>query len=104
MTFLTIDVSVPEAEGVEVTDDTLTAELSDGRSISVPLVGYPRLAHATPHERRNWHLIGAGEGVHWPNLDEDLSMEGLLAGRSAGERQRSLKHWLATRTDGQRSG
>ena len=104
MTFLTIDVSVPEAEGVEVTDDTLTAELSDGRSISVPLAWYPRLAHAAPHERRNWRLIGGGEGVHWPDLDEDISVEGLLAGRPSGESQRSLKRWLETRTDGQRSG
>lgn len=104
MTFLTIDVSVPEAEGVEVTDDTLTAELSDGRSISVPLAWYPRLAHASPHERRNWRLIGGGEGVHWPDLDEDISVEGLLAGRPSGESQRSLKRWLETRTAGQRSG
>ena len=104
MTFLTIDVSVPEAEGVEVTDDTLTAELSDGRSISVPLAWYPRLAHAAPHERRNWRLIGGGEGVHWPDLDEDISVEGLLAGRPSGESQRSLKRWLETRTAGQRAG
>ena len=104
MTFLTIDVSVPEAEDVEVTDDTLTAELADGRSISVPLAWYPRLAHATPHERRSWRLIGGGEGVHWPDLDEDISVEGLLAGRPSGESQRSLKRWLEARTAGQRSG
>ena len=104
MTFLTIDVSVPEAEGVEVTDDRLTAELSDGRSISVPLAWYPRLAHAAPHERRNWRLIGGGEGVHWPDLDEDISVEGLLAGRPSGESQRSLKRWLAARTDGESLG
>ena len=104
MTFLTIDVSVPEADGVEVTDDTLTAELSDGRSISVPLAWYPRLAHATPHERRNWRLIGGGEGVHWPDLDEDISVEGLLAGRPSAESQRSLKRWLETRTGEQRVG
>lgn len=104
MTFLTIDVSVPEAESVAVTDDTLTAELSDGRSISVPLAWNPRLAHAAPHERRNWRLIGGGEGVHWPDLDEDISVEGLLAGRPTGESQRSLKRWLATRTAGQHSG
>ena len=103
MTFLTIDVSVPEAEGVEVTDDTLTAELADGRSISVPLAWYPRLAHAAPHELRNWRLIGGGEGVHWPDLDEDISVEGLLAGRPSAESQTSLRRWLETRTDGQRS-
>ena len=103
-TDLSSDVSVPEAEGVEVTDDTLTAELSDGRSISVPLAWYPRLAHAAPHERRNWRLIGGGEGVHWPDLDEDISVEGLLAGRPSAEGQTSLKRWLETRTDGQRPG
>ncbi len=104
MTFSTIDVSVPEAEGVEVTDDTLTAELSDGRSISVPLAWYPRLAHAAPHERRNWRLIGGGEGVHWPDLDEDISVEGLLAGRPSAESQTSLKRWLETRIAGQSPG
>ena len=104
MSFLTIDVSVSEAEGVEVTDDTLTAELADGRSISVPLAWYPRLAHATPDERRNWRLIGGGEGVHWPDLDEDISVEGLLAGRPSGESQASLKRWLEKRTDGHRQG
>ena len=100
MSILTIDVSVPAAEGVDVTEDTLTVELADGRSISVPLAWYPRLAHATPDERRNWRLIGGGEGVHWPDLDEDISVEGLLAGRPSGESQRSLKRWLSTRTDG----
>ena len=91
MSFLTIDVSVPAAEGVDVTEDTLTVELADGRSISVPLAWYPRLAHATPDERRNCRLIGGGEGVHWPDVDEDISVEGLLAGRPSGESQTSLK-------------
>ena len=96
MSFSTIDVSIPAAEGVEVTEDTLTAELADGRSISVPLAWYPRLAHAAPDERRNWRLIGGGHGVHWPDLDEDISVEGLLAGRPSGESQRSFRRWLAT--------
>lgn len=104
MSILTIDVSVPAAEGVDVTEDTLTVELADGRSISVPLAWYPRLAHGTPDERRNWRLIGGGEGVHWPDLDEDISVEGLLAGRPSGESQTSLKRWLAARTVGQRAG
>ena len=68
MGILTIDVSVPAAESVEVTDDTLTAELSDGRSISVPLAWYPRLVHAAPDERGKWRLIGDGVGIHWPDL------------------------------------
>lgn len=104
MSSSTIDVSVAAAEGLDVTEDTLTAELADGRSISVPLAWYPRLAHATPDERRNWRLIGGGEGVHWPDLDEDISVEGLLAGRPSGESQASLKRWLEKRTDGRSSG
>ncbi len=92
------------AQGVGVTEDTLTVELADGRSISVPLAWYPRLAHGTPDERRNSRLIGGGEGVHWPDLDEDISVEGLLAGRPSGESQTSLKRWLAARTGGLRTG
>ena len=78
------EVGVPEVERVIVTDDALTAELSDGRTISVPLDWYPRLAHATPQERDNWELIGPGEGIHWPDLDEDISVTGLIAGGPSG--------------------
>ena len=92
------------AVGVEISGDTLTAELADGRSMSVPLAWYPRLAHATPDERRNWRLIGGGEGVHWPDLDEDIGVEGLLAGRPSGESQTSLKRWLERRTSWQPTG
>ena len=77
-----------------MTEDTLTAELSDGRTISVPLAWYPRLVHAAPEERGNWELIGRGQGIHWPDLDEDISVENLLAGRKSGESQRSFKQWL----------
>ena len=84
MSVSTLEVSVPEAETVTVSGDTLTAELSDGRTISVPLDWYPRLTHATPEERGNWRLIGGGEGIHWPDLDEDISVEGLIAGRRGG--------------------
>lgn len=84
--------------GVEVTDDALTVELSDGRTVSVPLPWYPRLLHATPQERRNWRLIGNGQGIHWQDLDEDISVESLLAGRHSGESQTSLKRWLEKRT------
>ena len=92
--------SKPGATTIVVTEDTLTAELSDGRTISVPLDWYPRLVHATPQERDNWQLLGAGEGIHWPDLDEDLSVEGLLAGRPSGESQRSFKRWLAAKREG----
>jgi hypothetical protein len=65
--------------------------------MSAPLAWYPRLLHGTPEERGNWRLIGSGEGVHWPDLDEDLSMEGLISGRPSGESQASLKRWLEAR-------
>jgi hypothetical protein len=87
----------PRASGVSVTDDALVIELSDGRTLAVPLVWYPRLLHGTAAERADWRLIGEGEGIHWEALDEDLSVEGLLAGRSSGESQRSLKRWLESR-------
>jgi len=88
---------VPGATRVDVSDADLTVELVDGRTVSVPLVWYPRLANATADERRNWRLIGRGEGIHWPDLDEDISVAGLLAGRRSGESQRSLKRWLELR-------
>jgi hypothetical protein len=86
-----------QAQGVTVTDDTLAVDLTDGRTVSVPLAWYPRLAHASPTERSKWRLVGAGEGIHWPDLDEDISVEGLLAGRPSGESQRSLERWLEAR-------
>lgn len=91
------EVSVPEAMTIAVTEDSIIADLSDGRSISVPLAWYPRLTYAMPEERARWELIGGGQGVHWPDLDEDISIEGLLAGRKSGESQQSLKQWLDAR-------
>ena len=88
---------VAKAEDIVVTDDTLTVYFADGRSISVPLAWYPRLVHGTPRERNNWRIIGNGEGFHWPDLDEDLSVEGLLLGRPSGESQRSFQRWLDER-------
>ena len=85
------------AQGVSVTEDTLIVELSDGRSLSVPLSWYPRLVHGTPGERSNWRMIGGGSGIHWTELDEDLSVENLLAGKASGESQRSFKRWLTQR-------
>ena len=96
----TIEVRIPEAEEVSVTNDTLRVELSDGRTLSVPLAWYPRLVHATQEERNNWELIGVGQGVRWPDLDEDLSVEGLIAGRPSGESQRSFKRWLEAKRAG----
>ena len=97
MSILAPDARLPRALAVTVTEDALSADLVDGRVISVPLAWYPRLEHGSPQERDNWRLIGEGEGIHWPELDEDISIEGLLAGRPSGESQASLKRWLAAR-------
>ncbi len=93
----TVEMEVPLAQGVTVTPDTIRVELSDGRTISVPLAWFPRLVHGSPTERGHWRLIGCGEGIHWDDLDEDLSVEGLLAGRPSGESQSSFSRWLAKR-------
>jgi hypothetical protein len=85
------------ATSVTTTDEALTADLADGRTIVVPLAWFPRLAHGTPQERANWRLIGGGVGVHWPDLDEDISAESLLAGHRSGETQESLRRWLLAR-------
>jgi Protein of unknown function (DUF2442) len=101
MSISAIEIHVPAAESVAVTEDTLTIELSDGRSLSVPLAWFPRLVHATAKERSRWRLIGKGHGIHWEDLDEDISVEGLLAGRPSGESQRSFEEWLRARESGQ---
>jgi uncharacterized protein DUF2442 len=85
------------AQQVAVIEDALTVDHVDGRTVSVPLSWYPRLAHGTPAERSNWRLIGRGEGVHWPDLDEDISVAALIAGWPSGETQNSLRRWLASR-------
>jgi hypothetical protein len=88
------------AQGVAANDEALIVDLADGRTITVPLSWFPRLAHGTPAERSNWRLIGAGVGIHWPDLDEDISVESLLAGRRSGETQESLRRWLQARKTG----
>jgi hypothetical protein len=85
------------AQIVECTADSLVVELTDGREISVPLAWYPRLEHARPDERAHWELIGRGYGIHWPELDEDISIEGLLDGRKSMEGPSSFARWLAAR-------
>ena len=82
------------AHRVTVTDDALVVDLLDGRTITVPLAWYPRLAHGGKTEREHWRFVGDGEGIHWTELDEDISVEGLLAGRRSGETQASLRRWL----------
>jgi hypothetical protein len=98
MSISDLELATPTAEHVTVSDDTLSVELSDGRTISAPLAWYPRLAHGTARERGKWRLIGRGQGIHWDDLDEDVSVEGLLAGRASGESQASFKKWLDART------
>lgn len=92
-----LELRLPAAEHVLITEDTLSVELSDGRTISAPLAWYPRLLHGTSRERRDWRLVGRGQGIHWESLDEDISVEGLLAGRASAESQASFKKWLQTR-------
>ena len=98
MTISVLEIEIPYATDVHITEDTLTVDLSDGRSISVPVSWFPRLFQATEEERKNWRLIGKGHGIHWEDIDEDISVEGLLAGRPSGESQASLKRWLQSRT------
>jgi len=97
MNTLAIEIEMPYAVNVSVTEDTLTFDLSDGRTISVPLGWYPRLAYATPLERANWRLIGKGQGIHWEDVDEDISIDGIIAGKPSGESQESFKKWLQHR-------
>ena len=84
---------------VEVTDDTLSIDLEDGRSVSVPIGWYPRLANGTPAERANLQISGAGYGIHWPDLDEDIGVEGLLLGKHSSESRSSFERWLQRRRE-----
>ena len=87
----------PRAVQVSVGEDELTVDLADGRRVSVPLAWFPRLLHADSAQRQNWRLLGDGQGINWPDLDEDISVEGLLAGKRAAESDASLSRWLQKR-------
>jgi hypothetical protein len=91
------------ATRVEVSEDTLSVDLTDGRTIAVPLAWYPRQAHATAEERKSWRLLAGGQGIHWPAIDEDISVANLLAGQPSAESQASFKKWLASRAKSSRS-
>ena len=97
MNSLAIEVQEAKARDVLVSEDELAIDLVDGRTIVTPLMWYPRLWYGTSAERSNFEIVGDGAIVHWPNLDEDLSVSGILAGRRSGESQRSLKRWLRER-------
>lgn len=91
-------LKITQVQQVAVTDDSLTVNLSDDRIISVPLAWYPRLLHGSQDARNNWRLTGSKEGIHWPDLDEDISIKNIILGHPSGESQKSLKRWLELRT------
>ena len=97
MSSFVVDDESAIAKRVHVTDDGLSVELADGRTIAVPLEWFPRLSHATAKERATWRLMAVGRGIHWPALDEDISTANLLAGLHSSESQTSFKKWLAER-------
>ena len=97
MSTLKVEPREAQAQDVSVSEDTLTVDLQDGRTVSVPVAWYPRLLHGTPAERKNWRFIGNGLGIHWPDLDEDISVEGLLLGYPSNESARSIQRWLDQR-------
>ena len=97
MSSLAIEIQEVRAKHVTISDDALHVDLTDGRTIVVPLMWYPRLWHGTPEERSHFEIIGDGAYIHWPDLDEDLSMIGIVAGRRSGESAKSLKKWLDAR-------
>ena len=97
MNSLVIEIQEARAQNVTVSEDSLALDLTDGRTIVAPLIWYPRLWHGTPAERQNFEIIGDGTLIHWPDLDEDLSVAGILAGHRSGESPASLKQWLSQR-------
>lgn len=94
-----VEVAESRTRQVQVTKDMLIVELVDGRILSVPLVWYPRLWYGAPEERANIVLLGEGTILHWPELDEDLSVRGLLLGKRSGEARESLRQWLKSREE-----
>jgi hypothetical protein len=97
MSTLAGEIAEARAQDVKIDEDRLVVDLTDGRSISAPLAWYPRLWHSRPEERVHNEIIGDGAYIHWPELDEDLSVAGILAGRRSGESLASLQRWLDAR-------
>ena len=97
MTSLASEQKEPRARSVVVTEESLTVDLTDGRTIIVPLVWFPRLWHGTAEERSEFEIFGDGTYIHWPDLDEDLTVAGLLAGLPSSEAPQSVKKWLEAR-------
>ena len=96
MTTLVLDAE-PTIVDLMIDEEKLIVDLEDGRSLIIPLTWYPRLLHGTLAERQNWQLLGDGYAIEWPDLDEHIGIEGLLAGRRSSESQESLERWLASR-------
>lgn len=92
-----VTLALPRVMDVNITDDTLSVDVEDGRTVSVPIGWYPRLAHGTAAERANSQISGAGYGIHWPDLDEDIGVEGLLLGKKSMESPASFARWLEHR-------
>ena len=101
MSTFPVDLLALTAQDVRFGNDDFTVDLSDGRTITIPLAWFPRLFHGSPAERANWRWIGRGIGIHWPELDEDIAVEDLVLGRPSGESQASLRRWLAARAEAQ---
>jgi hypothetical protein len=99
---ISIELNRAQAMHVELSENAITVQLVDGRVISAPLVWYPRLVHGTVAERNNYQITGQGIGIHWPDLDEDISVANLLAGQRSGESQTSFKRWVESRASANR--
>jgi hypothetical protein len=97
MSSFAVENATVVATGVLVSEETLSVDLADGRTIAAPLAWYPRLSHATAEDRRQWRLIANGRGIHWPAIDEDISVANLLAGQPSTESQSSFRKWLEGR-------
>ncbi len=104
MNTFAVEFEQARVQHVVVTEEGLTVNLTDGRTVSVPLAWYPRLLHGSRKERNHWRVIAKGEGIHWPDLDEDISVENLLLGRPSGESRASFKRWVGQRTSRTRVG
>ena len=97
MSTLVINNAASKATAVRLTEDALVVDLADGRTVTAPLAWYPRLMQGSLEERAHHRFVGDGEGIHWPDLDEDISVENILAGRASGESAKSFQRWLESR-------
>ncbi|MBN1648510.1 MAG: DUF2442 domain-containing protein [Spirochaetales bacterium] len=97
MSSLKTEIEIANLTKIKINDESIIVDFDDGRTISLPTSWYPRLQYGSQKERDNYHMIGNGEGIHWPDLDEDISIEGLISGIRSHESQASLQNWLKAR-------